>query len=243
MPVEELAFPQALDILTLKGINMSSTDIYGNEPVYYVYAYIRSKDSETSKAGTPYYIGKGKDKRAWNQHRYNGKGVHTPSNQNIILLETLLTEVGAAALERRLIKWWGRKDIHTGILHNKTDGGDGTTNTVSATKGKGLAKSKDGEYIGYVDVNDSRWKSGEIVGITKGNKNPNKGQFKKGVKPKNGFGKGMKLVKNDKGETISVPIDDMRFPGHTIGKKDSPETIQRKKDAAARRLRSKKLEN
>lgn len=25
---------------------------------YYVYAYVRSKDSKTAKAGTPYYIGK-----------------------------------------------------------------------------------------------------------------------------------------------------------------------------------------
>lgn len=31
---------------------MTSTNIY------YVYAYIRSKDSETARAGTPYYIGK-----------------------------------------------------------------------------------------------------------------------------------------------------------------------------------------
>jgi hypothetical protein len=28
--------------------------------IYYVYAYLRSKDSPTAIAGTPYYIGKGK---------------------------------------------------------------------------------------------------------------------------------------------------------------------------------------
>lgn len=90
--------------------------------IYYVYAYLRSKDSETAKAGTPYYIGKGKNRRAWKSH---GR-IKLPSNRNnIILLETNLSDIGACALERRLIHWWGRKDNGTGILLNKTDGGDG----------------------------------------------------------------------------------------------------------------------
>jgi hypothetical protein len=90
--------------------------------IYYVYAYLRSKDSETAKAGTPYYIGKGKDDRAIKWH----PGISVPKDRSkIVFIEQNLTNVGACALERRLIEWYGRKDLSTGVLHNRTKGGDG----------------------------------------------------------------------------------------------------------------------
>jgi hypothetical protein len=86
---------------------------------FYVYAYIRLN-------GTPYYIGKGTNKRAWLKH-YTQKSITTPPKNRIVILESNLTELGALALERRYIKWFGKKCDNTGILHNLTDGGEGVT--------------------------------------------------------------------------------------------------------------------
>ncbi len=91
--------------------------------IYYVYFYLRSNDSKTAKAGTPYYVGKGKNKRAFEKHG----NVPIPKDESkILLVEQELTELQAFILERYYIRWFGRKGIdQNGILMNITEGGLG----------------------------------------------------------------------------------------------------------------------
>lgn len=100
---------------------------------FYVYAFLREKDSPNGKRLSPYYIGKGCGNRAWSNI---GRRALKPSDPSrIVLLRQNLTEDDAYAWEVFYIAHYGRIDKGTGMLWNMTDGGDGVRgSTVSSPR-------------------------------------------------------------------------------------------------------------
>lgn len=94
-------------------------NIYRKYPCgYYVYVYFEIIDNTP----IPYYVGKGARRRAW--ARGSHEKVPLPAQEHLIVIAAEnLTEIGAYALERRLIRHYGREDLKTGPLRNRNAGG------------------------------------------------------------------------------------------------------------------------
>ena len=98
---------------------------------FYTYAYLREDK-------TPYYIGKGIGKRAYDSCH----NVKVPKDKDrIIFLKKNLTEEQAFRHEIYMIAVLGRKDLGTGILRNMTEGGDGHSNPSPEARRKNAESS------------------------------------------------------------------------------------------------------
>jgi hypothetical protein len=98
---------------------------------FYVYAHVRNDTN------TIFYIGKGKDKRAWSKSRTRRNSywhnVVNKAGYTVVLLKQRLDEVTAFAEEIRLIQVF-KAFGHT--LTNMTDGGEGASNPNQETREK-----------------------------------------------------------------------------------------------------------
>ena len=94
---------------------------------FYTYAYLREDR-------TPYYVGKGTGKRVYEK---SNREIKPPKDKSrIIFLKQNLTEEEAFKHEIYMIAVFGRKDLRTGILRNKTDGGDGSSGAIRSEEFK-----------------------------------------------------------------------------------------------------------
>lgn len=89
--------------------------------IFYTYFWLRED-------GTVYYVGKGNGMRA---HR---KGC--PKDRSCILIQEHPSEQDAFIAEIFFISYYGRKDCKTGLLRNRTDGGEGVANPSEETRKK-----------------------------------------------------------------------------------------------------------
>ena len=104
------------------------------EKDFYTYAYLRKGDR------TPYYVGKGRGKRAYDRHTHR---VKVPDDRDrIIFLKENISEKEAWDYEREMIQFYGRKDLGTGILRNLSDGGEGPANPSPESRKKNSERNK-----------------------------------------------------------------------------------------------------
>ena len=107
---------------------------YSQEKKFYIYQYLRKNPSNFGDIDSPYYVGKGCGTRISSKHYFRIPS--DPARREIIASN--MNEADAFQLEILLIHQYGRIDIGTGCLRNRTDGGDGNTGGIlsEATKRK-----------------------------------------------------------------------------------------------------------
>lgn len=145
---------------------------------HYTYAYLREDK-------TPYYIGKGCGKRAW-QH-CKGEIMPPKDKSRILILKKNLSQEEAFKHEIYMIYVFGRKDNGTGILRNMTNGGEGNRGRKQseqtkrkigdAHRGKKMsasAKQKLSDYRSGTQLSDDHKQN--ISRSLKGERNPNYGK-------------------------------------------------------------------
>ena len=141
--------------------------------MFYTYMWLRED-------GTPYYIGKGKNGRAFTSRAHS---VKRPPTKERVVIYPAESEINAFETEIALIWYYGRKDLGTGCLRNCTDGGEGTTGKPESSR-KRISQALQGNKhgLGYRHSEDAREK---ISTAKLGNQNGRCNKGRKRGKPWN----------------------------------------------------------
>jgi len=113
--------------------------------MFYVYVY---RDPRPTKNKQPVYIGKGtgdRDLSHWSRGSHNKPLQdflsHLKANNLKAIIERVFetkNEEEAFAKEMQLIELYGRRDLKTGSLFNRTDGGEGASGSIRTEQEKEL---------------------------------------------------------------------------------------------------------
>lgn len=137
----------------------------------FVYCYLRSKDSKTAKAGTPYYVGIAKNAcRPTSAHK-----CPVPLDLSLIrLMRAELSWEEACRWESYYIAKYGRKDLGAGVLLNLTDGGDGLVNPSKETR-RLIGRNSGAARVGIVFSESHRTNiSASLKGVPKSSEHAKK---------------------------------------------------------------------
>lgn len=190
-----------------------------------MYAYCR-------KDGTYYYIGKGTKRRAYRSP--NQARVKPPKDKSrILILHENLDEKTALLYEEKLILFYGRKDLGTGLLHNMTNGGDGVSGWIPSKewreKKSNSMKGENNPFYGRKHTKETKdlisaKNKGKFSGENnpfygkryKGDKNPMFGKKRPELAERNRSTKGTKWYNN--GITAIRCIEGKQPEGFFLGK-------------------------
>jgi hypothetical protein len=89
---------------------------------FYSYLWVRKNEQ-------PWYVGKGTGNRAFQR----SKGHWAPKDRSRIFVFPQDSEADAFQSEKDLIALFGRKDLGTGCLYNRTEGGEGVSGPYIST--------------------------------------------------------------------------------------------------------------
>lgn len=184
---------------------------------YYTYAYLREDR-------TPYYIGKGKKNR---MNDYHTKFVKVPSKERRLFLKQNLTEQEAFRHEKYMIAVLGRKDLGTGILINRTDGGDGGLGAIKSEENKKrMSKLMKGK-----PKNEEHKRKIALSNTGKKLKEETKRKISETLKKKYKNGEIIGIGGSEKGRKVSEETK-RKIGLSNKGKKHSEETKKKMSDAA-----------